>query len=104
MSRLHQLLKFLEEEPNDPFNIYALALEYQKIDPQKALTFFTLLTEEHEDYVATYYHLGKLHEELGNKEEAIRIFEAGIGKAKSSKDMKALRELQSALGEIMSEY
>jgi tetratricopeptide (TPR) repeat protein len=100
MSRLHQLLKFLEEEPNDPFNIYALALEYQKIDQVKALAFFQVLTEEHADYVATYYHLGKLHEELGNKEEAIRIFELGIEKARSCRDNKALRELQSALGEI----
>jgi tetratricopeptide (TPR) repeat protein len=100
MSRLHQLLKFLEEEPNDPFNIYALALEYQKIDHEKALAFFQLLTVEHADYVATYYHLGKLHEELGNKEEAIRIFETGIEKARTCQDYKALRELQSALGEI----
>ena len=100
MSRLHQLLKFLEEEPNDPFNIYALALEYQKIDQEKALAFFQLLTEEHADYVATYYHLGKLHEELGNKEEAIRILETGIEKARTCQDYKALRELQSALGEI----
>jgi tetratricopeptide (TPR) repeat protein len=100
MSRLHQLLKFLEEEPNDPFNIYALALEYQKIDPEKALTFFQLLMEEHADYVATYYHFGKLHEELGNKEEAIKILETGIEKARLCQDYKALRELQNALGEI----
>jgi tetratricopeptide (TPR) repeat protein len=100
MSRLHQLLKFLEEEPNDPFNIYALALEYQKIDAEKALTFFELLTKEHADYVATYYHLGKLHEELGNKEQAVQIFETGINKARSANDLKALKELQNALGEI----
>ena len=100
MSRVHQLLKFLEEEPNDPFNIYALALEYQKIDADKALTFFQLLVSEHADYVATYYHLGKLQEELGQKDEAIRTFETGIEKARSFHDNKALRELQSALGEI----
>jgi tetratricopeptide (TPR) repeat protein len=100
MSRIHQLLKFLEEEPNDPFNIYALALEYQKIDSQKALTFFQLLTDEHADYVATYYHLGKLHEEMGNKDKAISVLETGIEKARACGDHKTLRELQSALGEI----
>lgn len=99
-SRVHQLLKFLDEDPKDPFNIYALALEYQKFDPDKALTFFNLLLQEHVDYVATYYHLGKLYEELGDKEEATRVFELGIEKAKEQQDPKALRELQNALGEL----
>ena len=48
-SRLNQLLEFYKEDPNDPFNIYALATEYKSIDPEKALTYFELLIENHPD-------------------------------------------------------
>ena len=34
--RIQVLLDFLEEEPDNPFNLYALALEYQNIEPEKA--------------------------------------------------------------------
>lgn len=100
MSRLHQLLQFLEEDHNDPFNIYALALEYQKLDSEKALTFFNALLESHADYVPTYYSLGKLYEELDEKEKAIETFENGIVKARNQNDFKTMRELQNALNEI----
>lgn len=103
MSRLEQLLKFLEEDPDDPFNIYALALEYQKLDPEKALVLFNLLLEEHANYVPTYYHLGKLYEETGERDKAITVFEKGVEKARIQNEFKALRELRSALDELIFE-
>ena len=38
--RLEQLRNFYEEEPNDPFNVYALATELLKFDLQAATKCF----------------------------------------------------------------
>jgi tetratricopeptide (TPR) repeat protein len=103
-SRLNQLLEFYKEDPNDPFNIYALATEYKSIDPEKALTYFELLIENHPDYVATYYHLAHLYLELEKDEEAKITFENGIEKATINNENLMLRELKSAYDEFMMDY
>ena len=99
MSRLQQLLTFLAEEPGDPFNIYAVALEYLKTDPSKAMEFFQLLLKDHPDYVPVYYHAGKLLQDLNDIPGAIRLFEEGIRRSAEQQDYKALRELRNALNE-----
>jgi lipoprotein NlpI len=101
--RLHQLLQFYKDEPNDPFNAYALALEYQKYDAEKAKEFFDLLITEHEGYVPTYYHAAKFYQALGERDRAIQLYEKGIAEAKKKNDLKALRELQSAYQELVFE-
>ena len=102
-ARLDQLLLYYKEDPNDPFNLYALALEYQKFDRLKAKEYFDLLLSEHEDYVATYYHAAKLYVDLEQKDKAIALYEKGIFVAKKLQDAKAARELQSAYQELMFE-
>lgn len=99
-TRLDQLLKFYEDEPNDPFNLYAVALEYQKTDLRKAAQMFELLLREHPQYVATYYHAAKLFEELNDRSRAIEVYERGIDIARNANELKALRELQSAYNEL----
>jgi hypothetical protein len=59
-TRLDTLLQFYKEEPDDPFNIYALAMEYQKTDVKKALDHFALLLQNHDSYLPTYYQAAKL--------------------------------------------
>ncbi len=54
------------------------------------------LINEHPDYVGTYYHLGKLYEKEGQKDEAITIYQKGIVAARAKRDMHALSELQGA--------
>jgi len=98
-TRIDQLEKFLTEDPHDPFNLYALALEYQKSDAEKALTLFHRLTNEHPQYVPTYYHFGKLLLEVGERSGALKTFEAGMHQARSQHDSKALHELQAAYQE-----
>jgi tetratricopeptide (TPR) repeat protein len=100
-ARIEQLEEFAKEEPHDPFNLYALALEYQKEDTDKALATFNRLLAEHEQYVPTYYHLGKLYQLQGNLEMAIGIFERGITMAQMANDHKASRELQAARQELL---
>lgn len=100
-TRLDTLLQFYKDDPNDPFNIYALAIEYQKFDVTKAQVYFEKLLSDHHTYVPTYYHAAKLYQELGNAEKAIEVYEKGIAIAKSQNEMKAARELKSAYDEMM---
>ena len=96
-NRLQQLIDFLQESPNDPFLFYALATEHLKLGhTDEALRHFEALVSDHPEYVGTYYHLGKLYEALGRKEEATMIYEQGMQAARNKRDMHALSELQAA--------
>ncbi len=100
-TRLDTLLQFYKDDPADPFNIYALAIEYQKSDVSRAQEYFEILLNQHPDYVPTYYHAAKLFQEAGDIERASKVYEKGIAAAKAKNDMKAARELKSAYDEMM---
>ncbi|MBM3399410.1 MAG: hypothetical protein FJY15_02460 [Bacteroidetes bacterium] len=101
MSRIDQLMAFLKESPDDAFLNYALATEYMGLGyDDKAEVIFRKLLEIHPDYIATYYHLGKLLERKADKDTAILIYEKGIEKAKKMVERHSLSELQSALLEL----
>ncbi|MCG8306607.1 MAG: tetratricopeptide repeat protein [Cytophagales bacterium] len=103
-SRLEQLIEFYREAPNDPFNIYALALEYRNSDLRKSLEYFESLIQNHPDYTATYYHLAHLYMDLGRENQAKSTFERGIRKAAELNDQLALRELKSAYDEFLTDF
>lgn len=96
-SRVELLEKFIEEDPSDPFNYYALAIEYQQIDPAKATELFEYLLTRHTDYLPVYYTTGIWYADIGHEAKAITTLTKGIEIAKVKSDFKALRELQSAL-------
>jgi tetratricopeptide (TPR) repeat protein len=96
LTRIEQLLKFLEEDPNDAFSLYALALEYKKSNPAKAENLFRLLLTNHPGYLPTYYQAGLMMEESGNTEEALDFYQKGIALARKLHDAAALKELQAA--------
>lgn len=104
-SRFDQLIQYYKDDPNDPFNAFALALEYLKSDPTETKKLFDFLLDKHEDYTPVYYHAGRLYQEMEMKEKAMALYEKGILIAKKHNDTKAARELKSALDElIMDEY
>ena len=103
MTRLQQLQQFLSDDPSDPFNVYALAIEYQKSDIQKSKELFLELLTEHPKYIPTYYHYGKLLQEMNALKEAQNVFENGIQYAQELNELKALRELRAALQELEEE-
>jgi tetratricopeptide (TPR) repeat protein len=104
INRLERLLEFLENEPNDPFLIYALATEYLRLNnSEKALLFYLELTNKHTDYVGTYYHLGKLFEQMQQQNDALKIYEQGIAVAKKIKDQHALNELLGVYNALQDE-
>lgn len=100
-SRFDQLLQYYKDEPNDPFNAFALALEYLKSDQTEAKKLFDLLLDNHEDYIPVYYQAGKLYQEMEMKEKAVALYEKGIFIARKQNDLKAARELKSALDELI---
>jgi len=95
-ARIEQLHKFLEETPDDPFLIYALATEYKEDNKQKSKYYFDKLLAEHPDYVGTYYHAAALYAEEFDINKAEEIYNKGIEVAKAQDDQHALRELQNA--------
>ena len=100
MSRLEQLLRFAQEEPGDAFNIYAVAMEYLKLDSSKPIPFFETLLKEHPDYIATYYTYGKLLQHEKDFPKARDVFERGIEKAAAVQNAKVIGELKSAMSEL----
>lgn len=96
MDRLKLLKQFAQEEPEDPFNLYALALEYLKINPSEADKLFKKLVSTHPDYLPTYYPYAQLLIEQKDLDKAERIFQKGMETAKALNDYKTLREIQAA--------
>jgi len=96
-SRIEQLQEFLKDDINDSFLKYALALEYVRVkENDTARDCFLKLIKDDENYVASYYQLGKLYESLNDIEKAMGIYKNGIEIAKKIKDAKTLLELQEA--------
>jgi Tfp pilus assembly protein PilF len=101
--RLEQLLGFLAEDPNDPFTLYALALEYRHFDDAKSMEYFNELLSNHPDYIGTYYHAAELFQALGDKQKAEETYRSGLALASNLNDRKALQELQNAYNQFKME-
>jgi Tfp pilus assembly protein PilF len=99
--RIEKLKAFLQQSPNDCFVNHALALEFVKAgDDQTARKHFEHNISIDEQYVASYYHLGKLLERAGDLQAAMTIYEKGMLQAKAVKDMHTYSELQAAYEDI----
>src|SRR6185369_7176875 len=98
--RIKMLEQFVAEDPTDPFNHYALALEFAKSDKQKASEIFDKLILTNPDYVPAYYQAALLYLELNLNNEATIIIENGIVQAKKQNNLKAANELRALLDEI----
>ena len=102
MDRIQKLLDFLKASPNDNFLKHALALEYIKINnTSKAKELFLEILTGNPDYIGSYYHLAKLLEQTGEKENAIIWYEKGMVEAKKAGDNHAYSELQSAYEDLV---
>lgn len=95
MTRLEQLRQFVADDPADPFNTYALALECLKTDVTEGITLLLNLLQSHPEYLPTYYQAATLLSATGKQTEATQIAERGIALAQTKNDLKARRELQA---------
>jgi Tfp pilus assembly protein PilF len=105
MSRLEKLQEFLIQDPSDSFTRYAIGLEYMsaKDFETAALTFEELLRLD-PDYLATYYQLGAVYNELARMDEARAIYNRGIAAARKAGDTHTASEIEAALDEIEEDY
>ena len=96
-SRLNQLLKYLENDPDDSFLIFALAKEYEMQNQlEMALQKYLQLKEKDSDYIGLYYHLAKLYETLKKETLALSVYNEGLELGKKLKDFHAISELNNA--------
>src|SRR5258708_20756953 len=98
--RIKMLEQFIADDPNDPFNHYALALELLKSDKPEAKKIFDQLIVTHPDYVPSYYQAALLYLEMSLNDEAVKIIEQGIEVARKQNNTKAANELRSLLDEM----
>ena len=99
--RIAQLKEFLENDPNDSFTRYALALEYAGMDETSlAVSMLLEVVERDPAYVPAYQQLGYQYEKLDRKDEAVQVLRRGIEVAREQSDTHAQREMQDALDEI----
>ena len=79
--KLPQLQAMLEKQPNDPFLLYAIALEHKKAnDAEKALIFLdrTIAAFADPNYCYAYFQRGQVCEMSGDLDAAKRAYNEGI--------------------------
>jgi len=102
LDRIKQIKTFLNATPKDEFLNFALAIEYVSLgDFDEALLLFKKLLVINPDYFATYYHLGKLYEKIGQPTKAQLIYEKGLDVTIRLNEKHANRELRGAYDELM---
>lgn len=99
--RIASLQQMLQETPNDPFLLYALALEHRNTNQQQSLLLFRQLLQLHAQYLPTYYHAAALHAEMGLLHEAKSIYQQGIALAQDQQEAHTLRELRNAYQNLL---
>jgi Tfp pilus assembly protein PilF len=100
--RLTRLIAMHGELPKDCFLNHALALEFIKLgDDTQARAYFMNNIAHDANYIATYYHLGKLQERAGETDAAIKTYEDGMARAKAQHDMHTYNELQAAYEDLV---
>ena len=100
--RISKLLAFLKDNSKDCFLHHALALEYIKADDDAlAKEQFLINLQNDPNYVATYYHLGKLLERNAEKDKAVETYELGMAVAKKANDNHTYNELQAAYEDLV---
>jgi tetratricopeptide (TPR) repeat protein len=102
-SRLQMLAQFLEQNPNDAFARYGLAMEYSKAgQTEQALAEFKKLLELHPDYANGYFMAAQTLQRNGRTSEAKKMLENGVEAAKRSGDKHAMAEMAGMLEELSS--
>lgn len=98
LNRKEQLEQMLEQEPNDVFLNYALAMEFLATNHFKeAKLQFEKTLRLNPSYLPCFYQLGQVLEKLNQPNEAINYYKQGLEVAKSQNNTKALGEINEAL-------
>lgn len=94
--RIQMLEQRIKESDDDPFYIYALALEYKGSEPKKCLELLEETQKKFPDYLPTYYQLAEILQEYEQRDKALSIYNIGIELAEKKSEIKTLAELKNA--------
>jgi len=95
--RLEYLKGLAQENPDDPFVKYAMALEYVNEGPDRAIKLLSELCEEAPDYLPAYYQLAALLLDKGEHKTAEQIINKGVALAEKQGELKTRDELASLI-------
>lgn len=97
-NRLEALKNMLEQDPNNTFARYGIAMEYANSGQlEEAIAEFRKVMEVKPDYAAAYYHCGRTLERLDRNDDARDMYEKGIEVTTRTGDAHTRSELQAAL-------
>jgi tetratricopeptide (TPR) repeat protein len=97
-NRLEVLKSMVEQNPNDNFARYGLAMEYGNSgDLDRAVQEYQALLAVNPNYSAAYYHGGQTLEKLGRREDARALYRQGVEATTRIGDLHARSEIQAAL-------
>jgi tetratricopeptide (TPR) repeat protein len=98
MDRLARLKALVEENPQDRFARYGLAMELGNQGRlEESLGEFRALMSFDPDYLASYFQTGQTLEKLNRADEAREVYSKGIEVAARRGDMRTRGELESAI-------
>ncbi len=103
-TRKEKLEAMLQREPNDPFLIYGLALEYRNTNElDRAAELLTRVIQIDPGYCYAYFQLGQIQSMGGDNSAAGQTFRRGIAAAVNKGDAHAHQEIAGALAELPQE-
>lgn len=101
MDRIAALNEILEQEPNDAFARYGLAMEYSKSgEVDRAMEEFAKLLAAHPGYTAGYFMAAQTLASANRIEEAKRMLVDGIQSAVRTGNAHAQSEMTAMLDEL----
>jgi Tfp pilus assembly protein PilF len=102
VERIDKIQELLKTSPTDNFLRHALALEYIKLENDgPARILFEAILLHDENFVGSYYHLGRLLERIDEPALAVHWYKKGMEAAKRMGEQRAYNELKSAYEELI---
>jgi len=101
MSRLATIQKIVEQQPNDPFARYGLAMELKNLGQHDAARAeFEELERRHPGYVPQFLMHANLLSDMKRTDEAKAVLRRGIEAARKAGNGHALSEMEGALDQL----
>jgi Flp pilus assembly protein TadD len=95
---MNKLRAMLEQQPDDPFLLYALAMEHKKAgEASAAIEHFRRVIQLDPGYCYAYHQIGLIHENAGDTASAKSAYQEGIDAAIRKGDAHAREEIEAAL-------
>jgi len=103
-NRIKQLATAVQQNPDDTFSKFALALELLKLNRvEKAQLLFEAVLKQDPEYLGVYYHLGKLYQSREMYEDAMQLYRDGAELADKQNNLRTKSELHEAIMQLQFE-